>query len=53
METLKIEQLKTRKTKEITFECKFCGGTWQLEKMINLTWFFPPVIACRDCTKKM
>lgn len=46
-------EAKEEKTKEITFECKFCGMTKPLDKMRVLTRFFPPMVACRDCERKL
>jgi len=47
------EQSDSDKTKEITFKCRYCGGNWPLDDMRTLTGFFPPVVACPDCAKKM
>jgi hypothetical protein len=47
------EQSGSDETKEITFKCKYCGKTRSLDDMRTVTRFFPPVVACRDCAKKM
>jgi len=47
------EQSGSDETKEITFKCKYCGKDKPLDDMRTLTRFFPPVVACRDCAKKM
>jgi len=47
------EQSNSDKTKEITFKCKYCGENKPLDDMRRLTRFFPPVVVCRDCEKKM
>jgi len=52
-EVLNREQPEPKETKEITFRCKFCGKDKSLDEMRTLTRFFPPIVACRDCEKKM
>ncbi len=47
------EESEAKETKEITFKCKFCGKSKSLGEMMVLTRFFPPIVACRDCEKKM
>jgi len=49
--TTEIE--KEEEAKEITFKCKFCEGSKPLDEMVVLARFFPPLVACRDCEKKM
>jgi hypothetical protein len=49
-EAMNEEELEA---KEITFKCKFCGKSKPLDEMRVLTRFFPPIVACRDCEKKM
>ena len=41
------------KSKEVTFKCKFCDKSKPLDDMVVVTGFFPPIVACRDCEKKM
>ena len=56
IEMLEKEESKsrdTKETKEITFRCKYCGNMKPLDEMRILTRFFPPVVACSDCEKKM
>ena len=33
--------------------CKFCENSKPLAEMVVLTTYFPPIVACRDCGKKM
>lgn len=47
------EGSKAKETREITFKCKFCEKLQPLDEMMILTRFFPPVVTCRDCEKKM
>ena len=47
------EGAKAKKSKEITFKCKFCERLSPLDEMVVLTRFFPPIVACQDCEKKM
>jgi len=47
------EQSESDKTKEITFKCKYCGKDKPLDDMRMITRFFPPLVACRDCERKM
>lgn len=47
------EESEAKETKEITFKCKFCGVSKPLDEMMVLTRFSPPIVACRDCEKKM
>lgn len=44
---------RTLKTKEITFNCKFCEHSKPLAEMVVLTRFSPPIVACQDCEKRM
>jgi len=41
------------KPKEFTFRCKFCGKDRPLDDMRTLTRFFPPLVACRECERKI
>ncbi|MBI3931449.1 MAG: hypothetical protein HY325_05455 [Chloroflexi bacterium] len=41
------------KTKEVTFKCKFCERSKPLGEMVVLNRYFPPIVTCRDCEKKM
>ena len=47
------EESEAKETKEITFKCRFCGKPKPLDEMTVLTRFFPLIVACRDCEKKM
>ncbi len=48
-----IEKGEGSGVKEITFKCKFCERSKPLSDMVVVTRFFPPIVACRDCEKKM
>jgi len=52
-ELLDSGQSEAKQTRGITFRCKFCGKTKPLDEMRTLARFFPPVVACQDCEKKM
>ncbi len=41
------------KTKETTFNCKFCQQEKPLAEMAVLSRFFPPMVACQECEKKL
>ncbi|MFC2010461.1 hypothetical protein ACFLVU_04190 [Chloroflexota bacterium] len=49
-ETGKVEKPKTKK---ITFKCKFCEKSRPLDEMVVMTRYFPPIVACRACEKKL
>ena len=51
--TTSVEKEEESKVKEVIFKCKFCEKSKPLDEMVVLTRFFPPVVACRDCEKKM
>ncbi len=51
--TTDVEKEEGSKVKEVTFKCKFCEKSKPLDEMVVPTRFFPPVVACRDCEKKM
>jgi len=48
-----IEKGEELKIKKVTFKCKFCEKSKPLDEMVVLTRFFPPIVVCRDCEKKM
>jgi hypothetical protein len=52
-ETLKKEQSEAKETREITFKCQYCGNDKPLEDMRRIDRFIPPLIACRECEKKL
>ncbi len=52
-ELMNKKKPKAKETKEITFKCKFCGRSKPLDEMVALTRFFPPIVVCRDCKRKM
>lgn len=47
------EESEAQETKESTFKCRFCGRSQPLGEMMVVTRFFPLIVACRDCEKKM
>ena len=51
--TTELEKGEEPKAKEVTFKCKFCERSKPLDEMVVLSRFFPPIVACRDCEKKM
>jgi hypothetical protein len=42
-----------KKDREITFKCKYCGKNKPLEDMRRIDRFSPPLVACRECEKKL
>ena len=46
-------QSGTKESREISFKCRFCGQTKPLDEIRIVNRFFPLIIACRDCEKKM
>jgi len=51
--TTETDKEKEPKVKEITFKCKFCEKSKPLDEMVVLPGYFPPIVACRDCGRKM
>jgi len=49
----KINQSESEKYQQVTFKCRFCGEIKPLQEMVRMTRFFPPVVACSGCAKKM
>ncbi|MFC1941325.1 hypothetical protein ACFLWL_02840 [Chloroflexota bacterium] len=49
----KKEKGEKSKGKEVTFKCMVCEESKSLEELVVLTRFFPLIVACRDCEKKM
>ncbi|MBI2979886.1 MAG: hypothetical protein HYY41_03560 [Chloroflexi bacterium] len=52
------KSVKKRGTKvaapdEIVFKCRFCEKSKPLDEMVVITKYFPPVVLCRDCEKKV
>jgi len=43
----------SKESREITFKCKYCGKHKPLDDMRTLDRYFPPVIACSDCERKL
>ncbi len=40
-------------SEKTTFKCPFCQEPKPLDEMRMLTRFFPIMLACRDCEKKI
>ncbi|MFC1928854.1 hypothetical protein ACFLUK_00265 [Chloroflexota bacterium] len=51
--TTETEKEEESEVKGITFKCKLCEESKPISEMVVITSFFPPVIACQDCEKKM
>ena len=51
--TAEIKKKEEPKANGPTFKCKFCEKSRPLDEMVVITRFFPPVVACQDCEKKM
>ena len=49
----RTKKSKQSKAEEVTFKCKFCESSRPLDEMVVITRFFPLLVACRDCEKKM
>ena len=41
------------KPRELTFRCKFCGEEKPLDEITTITRFFPILVACRECKRKI
>jgi len=50
---IKKEKGEKSKVKKVTFKCRVCEGHKLIDEMVLVTRFFPPIVACRDCEKKM
>ncbi len=44
---------KAEETDAIVFKCRFCEQSKPLDEMVVITRYFPPVVLCRDCAKKI
>jgi len=42
-----------KETGGIVFKCKYCGKEKPLGDMRRIDRFFPPLVACRECEKKL
>jgi hypothetical protein len=42
-----------KELREVTFKCKYCGKHKPLDDMRTLDRYFPPVIVCSDCERKL
>ena len=51
--TNEAEKPEARKPKEITFKCKSCGKQKKLSEMRIITRYFPTLVVCADCEKKL
>ena len=49
----KENKAKGKETKEITFRCRFRDRFKRFDEMVVITRFFPPLVVCQDCEKKM
>ena len=49
----KKENSEAKGTRGITFKCRFCGRSKPLDAMRVLTRFFPLIVVCSDCERKM
>jgi len=47
------EKPDLNETREITFKCKYCGKEKPLNDMRMITLFFPPLVACQECERRM
>ncbi|MDP3879826.1 MAG: hypothetical protein Q8Q07_05935 [Dehalococcoidales bacterium] len=47
------EGAKATEIGEITFTCKLCEKSRPLDDMVVVMKYFPPVVVCRDCEKKI
>ena len=52
-EAMNKEESAAKETREITFKCRFCERSKPIDEMVVLTRFFPPIVVCRDCEKKI
>jgi hypothetical protein len=44
---------RKKRPREIMFRCKYCRESKPLDDMRTLTRYFPPLVACRECERKM
>ena len=52
-EVKKEKKSEAKRTKAITFRCKFCDRYKRIDEMRVLTRYFPLLVACRDCEREM
>ena len=52
-EANEAEKPEARKPKEITFRCKSCGKLKKLSEMRVITRYFPTLMVCAACEKKL
>jgi len=53
MTTNEAKKPEAKKPKEITFKCKSCGKPKKLSEMRIIARYFPTLVVCADCDKKM
>jgi len=54
LSTIKEEEnSEAEETREAIFKCRLCGTSKRLDEMRVLDRFFPPIVACADCERKM
>ena len=51
--TAEADNKEQPKQKKITFKCRFCEKSKPLEDMVTLPGYFPPIVACQECERKM
>ena len=51
--TAGVENEEGAKVEGVNFKCKLCEKLIPLDEMVVLTGYFPPIVACADCEKKM
>lgn len=47
------DKTKKQKPEKITFRCSSCDKYKPIEEMRAITRFFPLLVVCRDCEKKI
>ena len=48
-----IQATEQKGSSQITFTCKFCGEKKPIDDMKTVDGYFPPVIACSECERKL
>lgn len=41
------------KANKTTFKCKFCEANKPLAEMVIITRYFPPIVACPECERRL
>ncbi|MFC1971423.1 hypothetical protein ACFLV0_05830 [Chloroflexota bacterium] len=47
------EKTKNAKLREISFKCQSCGQHKLSDEMRSIKRFFPVLVVCQECEKKM